>query len=232
MLPARAEQRQRLRKMSRGDGMKLTLGRRLALGFGAILGLMVLSAAMNYVKSSNIRKSQDAAVNLRFPALETARELQRDLNYTQVKGRQAILAGTDPVRWKEAHKAFDGAWSSVEKDIAVLDGLSPEWPPEDRDRLDDIKKHLPPLRGTEEVAINHAASGEHDAVIRAGNENADLVTPVNIAVKKSVDGVTDSLVVLLARNKEELHAANLSLNRIMGAITFAALGIGTFVAVH
>jgi methyl-accepting chemotaxis protein len=211
--------------------MKLTLGKKLGVGFGLILALMVFSAAMNYVRSASIRTSEDAAIELRFPAIEIARMLQRDLNYTQVKGRQAILAGTDQARWQDGKKGFDGAWSSIGKDVAQLDELAPKWQPEDRTRLDDIKKHLPRLHETEEAAINHAASGERDAVIRAGNENADLVTPANIAVKKSLDALADSLVAVLAKNKEELHAANRALNWTMAVTVFLALAIGTSVAV-
>ena len=88
-----------------------------------------------------------------------------------------------------------------------LNGLRPTV-----DRLDDIKKHLPTLRAIEEAAIDHAASGERDAVIRAGNENADQVTPANLAVKKSLDGLADSFVMLLDKDKADSHAKNRSLN--------------------
>jgi methyl-accepting chemotaxis protein len=211
--------------------MKLTLGQKLGLGFGALLALMVFSAATTYLKSTDIRESQDATVALRFPAIENARELQRDLNYTQVKGRQAILAGTEPARWKEAKQAFNGAWNAIGKDVAHLEKLSGQWPGADRDRLDAIKQHLPELRKTEEASISHATSGERDAVIRAGNENADLVTPANIAVKKSLDELADSLVTLLENNKADLHAKNQSLNLTIAVTTLGALGLGIFVAI-
>src|ERR1035438_3443155 len=132
--------------------MKFTLGKKLGMGFGAMVALMVFSAAMTYLKSADIRRSEDATIGLHFPALETARKLQRDLNYTQVKGRQAILAGTDSARWQDAKKAFYGAWASIGKDLARLDELAPKWPQNDRDRLDDIKKHLPWLLATEEAS--------------------------------------------------------------------------------
>jgi methyl-accepting chemotaxis protein len=212
--------------------MKLTLGKKLGLGFGAILALMVFSAATTYLKSTDIRESQDATVGLRLPAIENARELQRDLNYTQVKGRQAILAGTDPARWKEAKKAFDGAWTAIGKDVAHLDELADLWSGGDRDRLEDIKRHLPELHKTEEASIDHAASGERDAVIRAGNENADLVTPSNIAVKKSLDELADSLVKRLETDKAALHEKSHSLNLTIAATTLVALGIGIFVAIY
>jgi methyl-accepting chemotaxis protein len=211
--------------------MRLTLGKKMGLGFGAILSLMAFSTGVNYVKSADIRRSQAAETEVRFPSITTARELQRDLNYTQVKGRQAILAGTETERWKEAKRSFDGAWSSIEKDMAQLDQLSPSWAQEDRDRLEDIKSHLPWLRETEAKSISHAVSGERDAVIRAGNENADLVTPANIAVKKSLDGLVDSMVALLAKDREKLRAANRSQTVAMGWISIVALGATVLIAI-
>jgi methyl-accepting chemotaxis protein len=231
MLKGDTQEGQAARSPNLGEAMKLTLGKKLGLGFGAILALMVFSAATTYLKSTDIRESQDATVGLRFPAIEHARELQRDLNYTQVKGRQAILAGTDPARWKEARRAFDGAWNAIGKDVAHLDELTRLWPGADRDRLEDVKQHLPELRKTEEASIDHAASGERDAVIRAGNENADLVTPSNIAVKKSLDELADSLVKQLETNKADLHVKSRSLNLAIAATTLGALGIGIFVAI-
>ncbi len=103
-----------------GERMKLTLGKELGLGFGTILALMVFSTATNYVGSPNIRASEDAAIELRFPAIEIARMLQRDLNYTQVKCRQAILAGIDRARWQEGKNGFDGAWNSIGKDVCSI----------------------------------------------------------------------------------------------------------------
>ena len=78
--------------------MKLTLGKKLGLGFGVILCLMVFNSALSYLKSSTIKQNQDFTFELRYPTLETARKLQRDLNQSQSKGRQVILAGAKPAR--------------------------------------------------------------------------------------------------------------------------------------
>jgi methyl-accepting chemotaxis protein len=212
--------------------MKLTLGRKMGLSFGLLLTLMIGSSVLNHFESAAIRREEDATVELRFPALETARMLQRDLNYTQVKGRQAILAGTEPERWKDGKKAFEAAWKSIDKDVDVLNQLSSSWPQANRDQLEDIKRHVPWLRSTEEACIAHAASGERDAVLRAGNENADLVTPANIAVKKSLDALADSLVDLLNKNKADLHAKNQALNVTNGVFTAMAVFIGVLLAAY
>ncbi len=202
----------------------------MGMSFGVIVSLMVFSAAMAYFKSTGIRSREDGMMEERFPAVETARKLQRDLNYTQSKGRQAILAGTDSARWGEAKKAFVGVWNAIGKDSAALDELASAWPEGRRAQLTAIKQQLPILHETEEAAIDHARSGERDAVVRAGNENADKVTPANVAVKRSLDGLAEWLDTELAKDKEDLHAAHRSLNIVMSAATFAAVAIAMVIA--
>lgn len=212
--------------------MKLTLGKKLGVGFGTILFLLVFIATASYIKSNHIRQSQDAAFEVRIPSLEAAIKLQRDLNQTQVKGRQAILAGTEADRLERTKKLFDGTWSDVEKDIADMDELAPKWSLQvSRDQLDEIKKQLPLLRAVQEAAIKHAADGGRDAVIQAGNESADHATPINIAMKQSLGSMADSFDKLVDQNKEELRADNRSLNLTMAVSTFAALSMGVCVAI-
>jgi methyl-accepting chemotaxis protein len=212
--------------------LKLTLGKKLGVGFGTILFLLVFIATASYIKSNHIRQSQDAAFEVRIPSLEAAIKLQRDLNQTQVKGRQAILAGTEADRLEPTKKLFDGTWSDVEKDIAAMDELAPKWSLQvSRDQLDEIKKQLPLLRAVQEAAIEHAADGGRDAVIQAGNESADHATPINIAMKQSLGSMADSFDKLVDQNKEELRADNRSLNLTMAVSTFAALSMGICVAI-
>jgi CHASE3 domain sensor protein len=71
--------------------MRLTLGKKLGLGFAVILALMVFSTTMSYLKSASITQSQDITFELRYPTLETVRRLQRDVNQVQSQGRQVVL---------------------------------------------------------------------------------------------------------------------------------------------
>ncbi|MGD1021175.1 MAG: methyl-accepting chemotaxis protein [Candidatus Sulfotelmatobacter sp.] len=211
--------------------MKLTLGKKLGLGFGVILSLMVFSATAAYLKAGKIKRSQDAAFEVRMPSLKAAIRLQRDLNQTQVKGRQAILAGTQPARLAETKKLFDGTWSDIEKDMAGMDELAPKWEQENRDRLNEMKKQLPLLRGVQEAAIKRAAGREHGAVVKAGNDSAEGATPINIELKKSLGTMAESFDRLVDQSRDELNADNQSLNVTMGLITLAGLGLGIFVAI-
>ena len=73
--------------------MKLTLGKKLGLGFGVILALMVFSAALSYVKLADVKLNQDLAFDVRFPSQEAARVLQRDLNQA---GNKFVSMGVIP----------------------------------------------------------------------------------------------------------------------------------------
>jgi methyl-accepting chemotaxis protein len=212
--------------------MKLTLGKKLGLGFGVILALMVFSSTMSYLKSTDIRQSQDITFEVRIPGIAAAKELQRDLNQSQSKGRQVVLAGTQTDRKDAAKKLFDENWGEIDKDIARMDELAPAWTLQaNRDRLEEIKKELPVLRAAQEAAMTHAAGGDRDAVSKAGNEFADQATPATEAIKKSLGNMSDSFGELLAKTKEDVHAENRSLVLTMAVTTFAALGIGVFVAI-
>jgi methyl-accepting chemotaxis protein len=211
--------------------MKLTLGKKLGFGFGAILALTVFGAAMAYLKSTDVTRSQNHALDERYPSLKIAIKLLGDVNQSQSKGRQVVLAGTQTARRDAAEKLFANSWDTIDKDIAEMDELSPLWTLQaNHDRLGEIKKQLPQLRAVQEAAMNHADSSEHDAVLNAGNEFADRSTTFAEAIKAAVTGMEESMVTLLNENKGEMRADNRSLNLTLALTTSAALGIGIFVA--
>jgi methyl-accepting chemotaxis protein len=212
--------------------VKLTLGKKLGLGFGTILALMVVSATMSYLKSSDIEKKQSNALDMGVPSMLATRKLQGDMNQSQSKGRQAVLAGTESDRREAAKKLFDEAWNDIEKDVAKLDELAPDWVLQaNRDHLDEIKKHLPLLRASQEAAMNHAAGSGRDAIVKAGNEFADQATPANEAIKKSLGGMVEEFDTRLTKTGQDLKTENQSLVLTIAITTFAALSIGIGVAI-
>ena len=212
--------------------MKLTLGKKLGLGFGVILALMVFSAALAYMKTSAIKETQDNALANPVPTIKALTELQRDLNQAQSKGRQAVLAGSQSARWEAAKKIFDSNWDEIGKDLARLDELSTQWSLQaDRDRLTEVEHESSRLRETQEAAMKRATGSERDAAVKAGNEFADRATPITEAMKKTLGEVAGSADQLLEQNTQDMNAENRSMDLTMALTTFAALGIGIFVAI-
>ena len=213
--------------------MKLTLGKKLGLGFGLILTVTMFNSGVSYYKSASIRKSQDYTFELRFPSLLAATKLQRDLNQTQSKGRQIILLGKQEPKAAAQRKLYEANWDQVGRDVAALDELAPKWILQaNRDRLEEIKKVLPALRGAQESAMADAVISDRDAIAKAGDEFAEQATPANEAIKTSLGDMADSFVVLLEKNKEELHSENSSLNFTLLVTALFAMGVGIFVAIY
>src|SRR5579864_1999318 len=212
--------------------MRFTIGKKLGLGFGAILALMGLSAVLSFIKSADIKLVQDAILDVREPSVVAARSLQRDLNQTASKTRQAMLAGTEAKRRAEAKKLLDEAWSAIDADLARMDELSAAWTLQaNRDRLAAIKIELPKLRRFEDAAIEQAESNDRNTLVQAGNDFSDKAIPVNDAIKAALGDMTQAFEKLLKENQETLAASNRSLNVTLGGTTFSALIIGIAIAV-
>jgi methyl-accepting chemotaxis protein len=212
--------------------MKLTLGKKLGLGFGVILVLMVVSAATSYFKLDGIRDTEQKILTVRVPTIEALRDLQTRLQYSASKARQVILAGTEPARRGAPAQAFATAWDAIGKDIATLQELSPRWSKqENRDLLAKTKESLASLRPIQQETMEASASGGPNAVTKAGDDYADKATPIGDAAVKSLSEISDSFDDLLKESETTLAAAESSMIWTMSLTTLAALGIGAFVAI-
>ena len=212
--------------------MRLTLGRKLGLSFGVILTLIVVDTTLTYLQANAIKMSQDRAMEVSVPSLETCRNLQKDLNQTQSKGGQVILAGAEAARREAAKNLFDEAWGNLETDVARMDGLALQWAgQQNRDLLVEVKKQLPNLRHIQEQAMDRAASGERTAIIRAGNEFADQATVIAEAIKKPLGDMAGTFAASLQKNQESLNSDTRLMNLTMGGTALAAVAVGIFVAV-
>jgi methyl-accepting chemotaxis protein len=212
--------------------MRLTLGKKLAMGFGGVLGLMVLSAILTYVTAGRIKETQDRTMRDHVPTIGALKDLQRDLNQTQSKGRQAILAGAELGRREAATTLFDSAWNDIGKDMASLDEISARWLLQaNRDRLVQAKSQIAGLRAVQEAAMKRAAGGQRNAVIKAGNEMADRATARTEPLKRLIGEMVDSFATVARENGERLDSETQAMNLTLLGTSLAALAVGVFVAV-
>ena len=212
--------------------MRLTLGRKLGLSFGVILALMIVSSIMSYVTVKDSQAKEEFLINVRVATIINCRKAQSNLDYTGSKSRHFILAGAQPARREAALKAFNAGWENVAKEVAALTAVSPRWSlQENRDRLARLKEALPKARSAQEAAMNLAASGVADAVVKGGNEYADVASPAVDESTKSLGELADSFENLVKESESSLNAANGSMIWTMDATTSIALAVGIFVAV-
>ncbi len=215
----------------RENTVKLTLGKKLGLGFGTILTLMVSSAIFIYSKASALRETQTIVTEVRVPTVEACKDLQRELNQTQSKGRQVILAGNNQANREAGKKAFDASWDEIGRAVGRLDVLASKWSlQENRDRLVDTKLQLAALRPVQEAIMQESASGDRDAVIRAGEDFVGKATAHTEAIKQPLGDMANSISVLNKASTEEMNMQTRSMNLTLILTTVVAFAVGIFVA--
>ncbi len=213
--------------------MKLTIGRKLGLAFGAILLLTLVDAIASTFRANEIERVQDAMSQMRVPTVELIKDLQRDLNATQNKGRQTVLAGSQPDRKDKDQNQYESAWKNVDKDVDSLALLAVRWTiEENKQRFAQVKEQLPKLRQAQEESISVAAGGKRDAIAQGGAQFTDHATSISDSMGKSLEQMADSNDDLLKKNSQEMSRVNSSLIWTMWGTALVSLLFGSFVAIH
>jgi methyl-accepting chemotaxis protein len=212
--------------------MKLTLGKKLGLGFGAILALTVLSSSLSIMKVREVRELEAYILDNRVPTLDAGRALQRDLFQTGSKCRQTILAGNQADRRRDGLDRFEKTWASIDKDLATLTELSLHWTfQENRDRLAGIKAAAEKAREFQQHSMDIAASQAPGAVEKAGNDYADTATPAVDGVVKIGGEMVSSFEESNKDKEDGLVSAGRSLIWTLSLSTLVSLAIGIAVAI-
>ena len=211
--------------------MKLTVGKKLGLGFGTILVVMGVSSAVSYWMARTIREVE-ARVDIHVSSQKALFELQRDVNRAQSKGREIILLGSQPPVAK-ARDQFSSNWRDIDKDIAALNQLAPKWPVQDnRDRLAKAEAQLPSLRDAQESAMSLASGGCADGIVKSGSEYRDKATAVKDPLDATLGNMAGSFKSLLDQASLDVASANASMGWTMLISSLLGLGIGIGVATY
>ena len=204
----------------------------MAAGFASILLLMIGSAILLYSKSVEIRKLETLSLTVTAPSFQLSTALQRDLNQTQSKGREAALAGSNSARSQVAWGRYKEAWDAVDDDIARMTEISKKWViKENIGRLADITAQLPALRKNQETFMKLSATPGKDAVTQAGNQFADVCTKNTAVIKKSLDAMASAQRDLIDDTWNKLEALQASLLKMQVLATLTAILAGWLVAI-
>ncbi|MGA8071965.1 MAG: methyl-accepting chemotaxis protein, partial [Candidatus Acidiferrales bacterium] len=185
-----------------------------------------------YSKSVQIHNLERQSLTVVSPSFQLSTALQRDLNQTQSKGREAALAGSNSERGKIAWGRYKEAWDAVDDDIARMTEFSKKWViKENLARLADIQAQLPALRKNQETFMKLAASSRKDAVTQAGNQFADVCSKNTAVIKKSLDAMASAQKTPIDDTWNNLEALQESLLKIQILGTIAAILAGSLIAI-
>lgn len=102
--------------------MQLTIGKKLGLGFGAVLLLMAISASVAYFKIADANQSVHKVVDEAFPTITACNEMLNGLNHSAAALRGYIILGNDPKLAESFKNDRQLAWSRLDDAMKTLVG--------------------------------------------------------------------------------------------------------------
>jgi methyl-accepting chemotaxis protein len=213
--------------------MRFTVAKKIGLGFAVVVVLMIISAASAYLKAGSVDDVMARTTSLRMPSLSAGKDLRADLNQSLNKTRQVVLAGGDPGRLGKAKAALDAAHEALDKDISRIEELAPHFKMQaNRDRLASIKEGLTKLHSEEDEAIHVSQSGEKDAVLKAGDMVADVVSVRADSIRVLLVEMIESFEKLAQEDQVEASANLRSMIWTLWICTALAVLIAVAVAMY
>ncbi len=114
--------------------MQLTIGKRLWVGFGLMIALMVSVGSLIYVKVQEVNEVQARVLELRIPTALAGDGLRTDLYRSLSALRGYMILGSEEMKDERAR-----AWASIEENIARMQSFSQSWTStENIERLDQF----------------------------------------------------------------------------------------------
>jgi methyl-accepting chemotaxis protein len=128
-----------------GTGMKLnlTIGKKLGLGFGVLVMLIVASSTVTYIKVSQLREIESRVVNLRYPTVIAGREMVNGVNHSLAGLRGYMILGGDPAMAAAFKKDRAAGWNEIEGALGQMESFAVNWTdPANIAYLKQVKKEV------------------------------------------------------------------------------------------
>ncbi|MEN9868830.1 MAG: methyl-accepting chemotaxis protein, partial [Pseudomonadota bacterium] len=116
--------------------MKLSIGRRLTIGFGIVIALLVLLAILSSLRIGGLADQVGQVVNDRYPKTVYANKIKADLNEIS-RNMLSVLVMTDPDQIKKEIKNIEEKTLSSNQTLDALDKIT--LTQDGKDHLKDIK---------------------------------------------------------------------------------------------
>ena len=191
--------------------VKLNLGKKIGGGFAIVLAMMALSAVLVYQRVARMSQIGSYIVETRVPTMVADYDLAVDLELTQTRSRDVILAAGDLARIDKARQSWEKQWSLVDQELAKEQEYSAQWVLQaNRDRLAFAQSESPVLQQDQSKLFAFASDGTP-----AGHKQAlDLLytstKPRTDAIKAKLGEMRDSRRVLMAKEAAELQSSGRS----------------------
>jgi len=211
--------------------MNMKLGKQIGAGFGVVLASMALSSVVVYPKVVRMIGIAAYIVETRIPTITTDYRLTMNLELTQTRCRDVILANGDPAGIDKARQSWEKQWALVGQDLAKEQEYSVHWVLQaNRDRLAFAQSEAPTLHQDQAKLFALASEGSAEGLERAKDMLHIATKPRTDAIKAKLAEMRDSRVVLMNNEGAELQSAGHSVILSLVLSLAVALVLGIIVA--
>jgi len=127
--------------------MKFTIGKKLALGFGAMMLLIIISSALAYWELAEVNEIEKRIIEQRQPTVLVGRDLLNGVNQSLAGLRGYMILGADPAKAEAFKNNRADAWQNIDNAVAKFEQFSANWTnPENVKRLASLKSELVEFR--------------------------------------------------------------------------------------
>jgi methyl-accepting chemotaxis protein len=213
--------------------MRLSLGKKLGIGFGVVLCLVACSSVLTYSRISRMRAFDIELVEVRLPEIAASKELSGLLSSSANKVRDYILtADQDPELANRAKKDWGNVWAGIEADVRKLEELSPRFTLQaNRDRLIAIRDGVTELHKMQENALAIRDSRRSDVISESARYMSAVQTPFDKKIRASLKDMLESFEDLTKKDERSLSAAASATYLMLAVSTLLAIGFGSGAAI-
>lgn len=207
--------------------MKLTIGKQLASGFGAVIALMAVSAAFAYFKLAEMNRIVGTVVDESFPLVRACDELLSGLANSLAALRGYLLLVDDPRQADMLKQHRQSAWNDMDDAVRRLEALyEPSTDEQGRRTLAGIQAELRQFRAIQDRVEAEGAVQNNQAIQLLSAE----AVPKATQVREALEGLKAAAATRVREDRNRLVAAGTAVSTMLLTVTLITMAVAAGLA--
>ena len=213
--------------------MKLKIRSQLALAFAAVLGLVLVSSTVVFVKANQMSTKLDRFMQMRLPTQVMSKQVELNLMKSRSDVRQTFLfVAMDNMEQARAYRQkVNDDWVAINGQFADLPRLSKGFVlQEDKDRVATLAAELPGLQREQMDIVEAALAAGPKRILQVDQELVKNVEPHGVALREVAAALSGKLTELMVDDVEVLGESQRQIQWILAISTLLAIVMGIGIA--
>jgi methyl-accepting chemotaxis protein len=212
--------------------MKLSIGRKLGIGFSVVSVLTVCSALVTYSKITAMHDLENKMITLRIPTLVYSQDLMDRFDDSMNKCREYILMADDHEFAAKSKDAWEVAEKKIDLDIQKLKELSQRFTlQENKDRVNTIVERSSEIYRLKSEVFRIRKLNDPASEAATGRYMSQTVTPFNKVSKTLIEELVAVSQRLTDEESEKTQAAASSAIFALSLTTLLVVVLGICIAI-